>query len=224
MAHVLILLVVALVAAALVFGVVTMITGGDHGLVSAEPDGVAVPLPLSRPLTENDLTVVRFDTAFRGYRMAEVDHAFRRTAYDLGYKEELINVLEAEVSALREGRLEDADELRRARERAARSAAPDDEEAEGAAETDDDASGADGDEADEAGHATGDAAERASGEAADSADQDDETAARAGSSAERAEEAAEQGGDAEPAGGDGVPEPRAEMSLASRAAEHAETP
>jgi DivIVA domain-containing protein len=220
MAHVLILLVVALVAAALVFGVVTMITGGDHGLVSAEPDGVAVPLPLSRPLTENDLTVVRFDTAFRGYRMAEVDHAFRRTAYDLGYKEELINVLEAEVSALREGRLEDADELRRARERAARSAAPDDEEA----ETDDDASGADGDEADEAGHATGDAAERASGEAADAADQDDETAARAGSSAERAEEAAEQGGDAEPAGGDGVPEPRAEMSLASRAAEHAETP
>jgi DivIVA domain-containing protein len=130
MGHVLILLVVALVAAALVFGVVTMIIGADPGLAPAEPDGAAVPLPMSRPLTESDLMAVRFDTTLRGYRMAEVDQAMRRTAYDLGYKEELINVLEAEVTALREGRLEDADELRRAREHAAQEATLEDEDLE----------------------------------------------------------------------------------------------
>jgi DivIVA domain-containing protein len=120
MGQLLILLVVALVAAALVFGVVSLITGGDQGLEPAEPDGRAVPLPASRPLTEVDLDAVRFDTAARGYRMAQVDQALRRAAYDIGYKEELINVLEAEVTALREGRTEDADTLREARENAAR--------------------------------------------------------------------------------------------------------
>jgi DivIVA domain-containing protein len=124
MGQILILLVVALVAAALVFGVVTLLTGGDQGLEPAEPDGSAVPLPVSRPLTEVDLDALRFDTAVRGYRMAQVDQALRRAAYDLGYKEELINVLEAEVAALREGRLEDAETLRKARESASRPAAP----------------------------------------------------------------------------------------------------
>jgi len=47
--------------------------------------------------------------------MAQVDAAFRRAAYDIGYKEELIQVLEAEVTALREGRIEDADALQQAR-------------------------------------------------------------------------------------------------------------
>ncbi len=129
MGQLLILLVVALVAAALVFGVVTLITGGDQGLEPAEPDGAALPLPVSRPLTEVDLNSVRFDTAVRGYRMAQVDQVLRRAAYDIGYKEELINVLEAEVSALREGRVEDADALRKARENAARPAVPEDEPA-----------------------------------------------------------------------------------------------
>jgi hypothetical protein len=42
----------------------------------------------------------------------------QRAAYDIGYKGELIGVLEAEVLALREGRSADADMLRRAREAA----------------------------------------------------------------------------------------------------------
>jgi hypothetical protein len=53
--------------------------------------------------------------------MEQVDLALRRTAYDLGYKEEMITVLEAEVAALREGRHEDAELLRKVREEAARS-------------------------------------------------------------------------------------------------------
>ena len=55
--------------------------------------------------------------------MAQVDAALRRAAYDIGYKEELIQVLEAEVIALRDGRTEDADALREAREAAMSGAA-----------------------------------------------------------------------------------------------------
>ncbi|MGK5738160.1 DivIVA domain-containing protein [Micromonospora sp. URMC 103] len=119
MGQLLLMLVVALTVAAVVFGVTVLVTGRDPGLVPAEPDGRAVPLPGNRPLHESDVEHVRFDTALRGYRMAEVDQAMRRAAYDIGYKSELIGVLEAEVVALREGRTADADALRRAREQAA---------------------------------------------------------------------------------------------------------
>src|SRR5438477_12880203 len=120
MGQLLILLVVALVAAALAWGVAVLLMGRDQGLEPAEPDGRAIPLPTVRPLTESDITQLRFDTAARGYRMDQVDQALRRVAYDIGYKEELIGVLEAEVAALREGRLDDADALRQAREAAQR--------------------------------------------------------------------------------------------------------
>ncbi|WBB72994.1 DivIVA domain-containing protein [Micromonospora sp. WMMD1128] len=119
MGQVLLLLVVALTVAAVVFGVTVLVSGRDPGLVPAEPDGRSVPLPGARPLGESDVTGVRFDTALRGYRMAQVDAALRRAAYDIGYKSELIGVLEAENTALREGRTEDADALRQAREEAA---------------------------------------------------------------------------------------------------------
>jgi hypothetical protein len=56
--------------------------------------------------------------------MEQVDQALQRAAYDIGYKGELIGVLEAEVAALREGRLADADVLRRAREAAVAPAEP----------------------------------------------------------------------------------------------------
>ena len=110
--------VVALVVAAIVFGVTVMMSGGDPGLTPVEPDGRSLPLPSDRPLGEEDVFRTRFDTAFRGYRMAQVDQALQRAAYDIGYKGELIGVLEAEVAALREGRTADADVLRRAREAA----------------------------------------------------------------------------------------------------------
>jgi DivIVA domain-containing protein len=122
MGQFLLLVVVALTVGAVVFGVTVLLTGSDPGLSAAEPDGRAVPLPGTRPLIEDDIEHVRFDTSLRGYRMAQVDQAMRRAAYDIGYKDELINVLEAEVAALRSGRLSDAEVLRRARE-AARSAA-----------------------------------------------------------------------------------------------------
>jgi DivIVA domain-containing protein len=119
MATLFLVLVVVLVLAALVFGVISMLSGDDPGLSPVEPDGRARPLPNNRSLSEIDLKEVRFDLGLRGYRMSQVDRVLRRTAYDLGYKDEMIAVLEAEVMALRDGRSEDAELLRKARESAA---------------------------------------------------------------------------------------------------------
>jgi len=124
MGQLLLIVVVAVTIAAVVFGVTVLVSGRDAGLQPAEPDGRAIPLPATRPLQESDLGDVRFDLASRGYRMAQVDQALRRAAYDIGYKDELIGVLEAEVTALREGRTLDADALRRAREAAQAPSAP----------------------------------------------------------------------------------------------------
>jgi DivIVA domain-containing protein len=118
MGQLLLFLVVALVIAAIVFGVTVMVSGNDPGLTPVEPDGRALPLPSDRPLGEDDVVRTRFDIALRGYRMSQVDQALQRAAYDIGYKGELIGVLEAEVQALREGRISDADALRKAREAA----------------------------------------------------------------------------------------------------------
>src|SRR5690242_19935905 len=115
MAEFLLVLIAALVVGAIGFGVSLLITGDDPGIEGHEPDGHSVPLPSSRPLVEGDVNQVRFDTVIRGYRMSQVDTALRRAGYDIGYKEELIQVLEAEVEALRAGRVQDADALRRAR-------------------------------------------------------------------------------------------------------------
>src|SRR4051794_31637070 len=111
-------LVGALVVAAIAFGVTVLLTGADPGLDPEEPGVRAVSLPADRPLTEADFPHVKFDTGLRGYRMSQVDAALRRAAYDIGYKEELVNVLEAEVVALREGRLDDAEALRKTRQAA----------------------------------------------------------------------------------------------------------
>jgi DivIVA domain-containing protein len=118
MGQLLLFIVVAVVVAAIVFGVTVMLGGGDSGLTPVEADGRAVPLPTDRPLGEDDMGQTKFDVVWRGYRMAQVDQALQRAAYDIGYKGELIGVLEAEVVALREGRLADADVLRKAREAA----------------------------------------------------------------------------------------------------------
>lgn len=118
MGQLLLFIVVALVVASILFGVTVMLSGNDSGLTPVEADGRSVSLPSDRPLGEEDIVRTRFDTALRGYRMNQVDAALQRAAYDIGYKGELIGVLEAEVAALREGRLADADVLRRAREAA----------------------------------------------------------------------------------------------------------
>ena len=116
MRHWVLLLLLAIAVAVIAYLVVWVFTGNDDGLDPEEPDGRAVPLPGSRPLVESDISSLRFDTVARGYRMVQVDAALRRAAYDVGYKQELIDVLEAEVIALRDGRMDDAEALRQARD------------------------------------------------------------------------------------------------------------
>ena len=116
MRHWVLLLLLAITVAVIAYLVVWVFTGNDDGLDPEEPDGRAVPLPGSRPLVESDISSLRFDTVARGYRMVQVDAALRRAAYDVGYKQELIDVLEAEVIALRDGRTDDAEALRQARD------------------------------------------------------------------------------------------------------------
>lgn len=123
MVQLLLLLTGALVVGAIVFGVAVLIGGGE-GLGDVEPDGRSAPLPGARPLLEGDFRTVQFDTALRGYRMSQVDHALKRAAYDIGYKSELIQVLESEVTALRDGRMDDANALRDARHAALGGSAP----------------------------------------------------------------------------------------------------
>jgi DivIVA domain-containing protein len=118
MRHWFLLFLLAVTVAVIAYLAVWIFTGNDRGLDPEEPDGRAVPLPGDRPLVESDISSARFDTVARGYRMVQVDAALRRAAYDIGYKQELIDVLEAEVVALRDGRGEDADALRQARESA----------------------------------------------------------------------------------------------------------
>jgi DivIVA domain-containing protein len=148
MATLLLVLVVVLVIAGLVYGVVSLLSGEDPGLAPVDPDGYARPLPHDRSLHEPDLKAVRFDVAMRGYRMAQVDRVLRRTAYDLGYKDEMIAVLEAEVAALRDGRLDDAELLRKARQDATTPEEPTDDLSEGSQVVDEEAaSGIDPDQA-----------------------------------------------------------------------------
>lgn len=99
------------------FGIVVLVTGDDPGLVSAT-DPVPAHLPGDRPLSERDVLAARFDTGLRGYRTDQIDDALARLAYDVGFKDELIKVLASEVTALRDGRTEEADALRLARQRA----------------------------------------------------------------------------------------------------------
>ncbi|CAM3357827.1 DivIVA domain-containing protein [Stackebrandtia soli] len=105
-------------AAGVAFAVVVFSTGDDPGLVLVTVDGLPADLPSDRPLTEADVAVTRFDTGARGYRTGQVDAAMTRLAYDIGFKDELVRVLAAEVAALREGRTSDADDLRDSRRKA----------------------------------------------------------------------------------------------------------
>ncbi|ADD40411.1 DivIVA domain-containing protein [Stackebrandtia nassauensis] len=116
MEFVLVVLALAL-SCGIAFGIVVLVTGNDPGLVSAT-DGVPAHLPSDRPLSEQDVLAAKFDTGLRGYQTGQVDDALARLAYDVGFKDELIKVLASEVTALRDGRTEEADALRDARQRA----------------------------------------------------------------------------------------------------------
>ncbi len=70
-------------------------------LVEAPPDRRELDLPPSRPLRADDLDRVRFGMVVRGYRMSEVDAVLDRLQGELRQRDERLERLEAELSALR---------------------------------------------------------------------------------------------------------------------------
>jgi DivIVA domain-containing protein len=72
---------VVVVAAMGVTAVVATGRGGE--LAEVADDRPDVPLPTDRPLTAADLRTVRFPTAVRGYRPADVDALLDRLATEL---------------------------------------------------------------------------------------------------------------------------------------------
>ena len=64
-------------------GCVVVASGRGGQLAEVYDDRPDVLVPGDRPLTADDLRTVRFTTAFRGYRMSEVDALIARLAAEL---------------------------------------------------------------------------------------------------------------------------------------------
>jgi len=93
----------ALVVAGIAFGVVAAITGRADPMADFPPD--ATPgLPAGEVLAPEDVAGLRFDLAFRGYRMSQVDATLDRLATELAARDAQIASLRAPVaSRLAEG-------------------------------------------------------------------------------------------------------------------------
>ena len=71
-----------------VMGVVAVVASGRGGsMAEVFDDRPDVTVPAQGPLTSADLRRVRFTTAFRGYRAAEVDALLARLAAELEARE-----------------------------------------------------------------------------------------------------------------------------------------
>lgn len=68
------------------------------GLPDAEPDRLADPLPMDRPVAPADVVRVRLPVAPRGYRMAEVDDVLDRLAAELAERDARITELETALA------------------------------------------------------------------------------------------------------------------------------
>jgi DivIVA domain-containing protein len=91
----------ALVAAAIGFGIVSFTIGRDPGLTEPEPDSLAVGVPTDRPLGAEELERARFDVAIRGYRMAQVDRVIAASTATVRVLERRVGELEEELAELR---------------------------------------------------------------------------------------------------------------------------
>ncbi|WP_374117837.1 DivIVA domain-containing protein [Streptomyces sp. S07_1.15] len=93
-----------LIALVVVVAAVTLaVVGGDDGaaLPDAEPDRLADPLPLSRPVSRADVETVRFPVVVRGYRMTDVDDVLDRLAAELAERDARIAELETALAGAR---------------------------------------------------------------------------------------------------------------------------
>ena len=92
---VLIYLVVAVVVAAIVFLLASLVFGRGEELAALPRDATPTWLP-SGPITGGDLRAVRFAQVVRGYRMSEVDWVLQRVATELDRLQARVDELEGQ--------------------------------------------------------------------------------------------------------------------------------
>jgi DivIVA domain-containing protein len=73
----------AILVVALIGGVAVVASGRGGSMAEVFDDRPDAEVPADGPLTAADLRRVRFSTAFRGYRMSEVDALLDRVANEL---------------------------------------------------------------------------------------------------------------------------------------------
>lgn len=78
----------AAVVALIMFGVAAALTGRAEPPGPAPRDAWAPRLPADRPVTAGEVRRLRFEMAFRGYRMADVDAVLDRLADELAAREQ----------------------------------------------------------------------------------------------------------------------------------------
>jgi DivIVA domain-containing protein len=73
----------AIVVVAVIGGVAVVASGRGGSMAETFDDRPDALVPADRPLRAQDLRAVRFSTAFRGYRMSEVDAMLDRLAAEM---------------------------------------------------------------------------------------------------------------------------------------------
>lgn len=90
----LIYLVVAVVVAAVVFLIASLVFGRGEELAALAPDATPTWLP-EGPIIGDDVRAVRFAQVVRGYRMSDVDWVLNRAAAELDSLRSRVAELEA---------------------------------------------------------------------------------------------------------------------------------
>jgi DivIVA domain-containing protein len=91
----LIYLIVAVVVAAVVFLIASLVFGRGEELAALPPDATPTGLP-EGPIAGEDVRAVRFSLVLRGYRMSEVDWTLQRAADELDALRARVAELEAQ--------------------------------------------------------------------------------------------------------------------------------
>lgn len=91
MATFLVWVITALTIAAAIFAVAATVSGRVDLMAEMPPDAAPPALPQDRPVRASDVTGARFDRAFRGYRMNQVDAVLDRLAVELAKRDEALS-------------------------------------------------------------------------------------------------------------------------------------
>jgi DivIVA domain-containing protein len=93
----------AILVVAVLGGVAVVASGRGGSMAEAYDDRPDALVPADRPLVASDLRRVRFTTAFRGYRMSEVDALLDRLSAELDLQDVRPSGVGEETGGMRAG-------------------------------------------------------------------------------------------------------------------------